>query len=184
MRLLNLVGLAWLVMLTGCEPFLPEETTALPKRQEASSFFYPLEGEAPAGEDKEAYVPVYSNIFISGGGRLNLAVTLSVRNTDFSHPITISSVRYYNTAGEMIEDYLDVPHVLAPMASTYFFVNQTDTRGGAGANFIVKWSGDPSANLPVIDAVMAGVNGTQGYSFITQGKLIENNKPLSEESTD
>ena len=148
----------------------------MPKRQEASSFFFPLTDEAkPSGVEKNVYVPVYSNIFIYGGGKLNLAVTLSVRNTNNSHPITISSVRYYDTGGEMIEEYLEVPHILKPMASTYFFVNQADTRGCAGANFIVQWSGEPSANAPIIDAVMAGANGTQGFSFLSQGQVI--NKP-------
>lgn len=173
MKRLNLLLLVFPVMMSGCEPFLPQKTPTLPKRQEASSFFFPMTDEAKSsGVEKNVYVPVYSNIFIAGGGRLNLAVTLSVRNTDNSHPITISSVRYYDTAGEMIEEYLEVPHVLKPMASTYFFVNQTDTRGGVGASFIVQWSGDPSANAPIIDAVMAGVNGTQGYSFLSQGQLI------------
>ena len=73
----------------------------------------------------------------------------------------------------MIEDYLPVPHVLAPMASTYFFINQTDIRGGVGANYIVQWAADDASNPPLIDAVMAGTNGTQGFSFSSQGYEIK-----------
>jgi hypothetical protein len=43
------------------------------------------------------------------------------------------------------------------MASTNFFVSQTDARGGAGANFIVKWAANTLANKPVIEAVMVGL---------------------------
>ena len=164
-----------MVILNGCEPFSVEENKTLPKREAESSYFYPLTaaGKTENNLYRTVYVPVYSNIYISGGGRLNMAVTLIVRNTDFTHPLIIKSVRYFDTGGQMIEDYLSIPHVLAPMASTYFFINQTDIRGGVGANYIVQWTADGASNTPVIEAVMAGTNGTQGFSFSSQGREIK-----------
>lgn len=164
-----------LVFLIACEPLPVEENKKLPKREPDSYYFYPLTAAVKTGDNPyhTIYVPVYSHIYISGGGRLNMAVTLLVRNTDFTHPLVIASVRYFDTGGQMIEDYLSVPYVLAPMASTYFFIDQTDIRGGVGANFIVKWTSDDSANMPVIDAIMAATNGTQGFSFFSQGVEIK-----------
>jgi hypothetical protein len=163
------------IILSGCEPFSGEQNKPLPKREPESTYFYPLTATDQIGGDlyHTVYVPVYSHIFISGGGRLNMAVTLIVRNTDFIHPLVIKAVRYFDTGGQVIGDYLPEPHVLAPMASTYFFIEQTDIRGGVGANFIVQWAADESSNTPVIDAVMAGATGTQGFSFSSQGREIK-----------
>lgn len=175
MKKTGLILLLAVVILSGCEPFPVEDNKTRPKREPESSYFYPLTTAEKTGDNlyHSIYVPVYSHIYISGGGRLNMAVTLLVRNTDFTHPLIIKSVRYFDTGGQIIENYLSVPHVLAPMASTYFFIDQTDIRGGVGANFIVQWTADDSANSPVIDAIMAGTNGTQGFSFSSQGSEIK-----------
>ena len=164
-----------IVMLNGCEPLSVEENKVIPKRETDSSYFSPLKTADQTGNYRyhSVYVPVYSHIYLAGGGRLNMSVTLIVRNTDFNHPLIIKSVRYFDTGGQLIEDYLSVPHVLAPMASTYFFINQTDTRGGVGANYIVQWAADDASNTPLIDAVMAAANGTQGFSFSSQGYEIK-----------
>ena len=53
------------------------------------------------------YVPVYSSIFHGNQDRvINLAVTLSIRNVDSSNNITVHSIDYYNSSGELIRNYL------------------------------------------------------------------------------
>jgi hypothetical protein len=48
-----------------------------------SAFFYLLkENNLALTQEKTVYVPVYSEVFVAGGGKLNLAITLSIRNTD------------------------------------------------------------------------------------------------------
>ncbi len=161
--------------LSGCE-FLEtgaENNSALPANKQQSKFFYPVTDQKTIEARKNyTYVPVYSNIFVSGGGKLNMAITLTIRNTDFQLPITIHAVNYYSTAGELIEGYLEQPYLLEAMASTHFFVTQADLRGGVGANFIVTWSQPDASNVPVIEAVMAGSKGTHGISFIASGVRI------------
>ena len=61
----------------------------------------------------------------------DLTATLSVRNTDAEHPIQIDSVRYYDSAGAFLRDYLTALLVLGPMASTEFVVERPDRSGGA-----------------------------------------------------
>ena len=172
-----LIPLLGSFLLTACDELKLSKEVSQAKNAEDSSFFYLLEdNNLSLTQQKTVYIPVYSEVFVAGGGKLNLAITLSIRNTDFNYPLVVNNVNYYNTAGKLIENYLEVPYLLEPMASTNFFVSQTDARGGAGANFIVKWSANALANKPVIEAVMVGSTGTQGMSFTSFGREIKNNQ--------
>lgn len=128
-----------------------------------------------AVEGQTVYVPVYSHIYtVNQNQTMDLAVTLSVRNTDLTNPIIISSVRYYNTNGELVRQYLEQPVELRPLASAEFVVNQEDTSGGVGANFIVEWLAQKQVSNPVIEAVMMNTMGNQGISFVSPGRVIKN----------
>jgi len=121
------------------------------------------------------YVPIYSHIYHynSKDQVMNLSATLSIHNTDFANPIIVTSVRYYDTAGQLIRQDVERPVALNPMASTSFFVAADDTRGGVGANFIVEWVAEEAVSDPVIEAVMISTSGGQGISFISSGKVIQ-----------
>ena len=167
------------LLITACDELKLEADKVAPAMKEENSSFYLLEDNTlTLTQENTVYIPVYSEIFVSGGGKLNLAITLSIRNTDFIYPLIVNKVNYYNTAGTLIDNYLEAPYLLEPMASTHFFVSQTDARGGAGANFIVKWSANKLANEPVIEAVMAGSTGTQGMAFVSSGRVIKSKEPL------
>ena len=82
------------------------------------------------------YVPLYSHIY--GGDRerpLDLAATLSIRNTDPDNTITITLVDYYDSKGKHLVHYLKAPVVLEKMSSIRFVVKESDRKGGSGANF-------------------------------------------------
>ena len=136
----------------------------------------------PTGEANEMtlvrgqvlYVPVYSHIFTgTASGTFDLTTTLSLRNTDREHAITFSSVRYYDSAGTPVRAYLEEPRRLAPLASTEVVVEERDTAGGAGANFIVEWSADASVTAPVVEAVMISTASSQGLSFVSAARVLE-----------
>jgi hypothetical protein len=121
------------------------------------------------------YVPVYSHIYYENQKEvLYLSATLSIRNTDLSNPIIITSVRYYNTEGKLIKQYLERPVELSPLASTDFIVERTDTSGGSGANFIVEWIAEKDVSKPVVEAVMISAASNQGISFVSPGRIIKN----------
>ncbi len=121
------------------------------------------------------YVPVYSYIYYEDQKRLfNLATTLSIRNTDLANPIIITCVRYYDSEGQLIRQYLERPIQLAALASTDFFITTSDNSGGLGANFIVDWVAQTSVSEPIIEAVAIGTGFQQGISFISPGKVIQN----------
>jgi hypothetical protein len=120
------------------------------------------------------YVPAYSHIY--HGDRATpfyLTVTLSIRNTDPAHPITIVSGDYFDTDGKLLKRYLDGEIRLASMASTHYVVKESDKGGGSGANFIVKWKSDAKVTEPIIETVMISTATQQGISFTSRGQAIE-----------
>lgn len=125
------------------------------------------------------YVSIYSHIYHynSQNNVMNLSATLSIRNTDLTHPIIIASVRYYDTNGQLIRHDVKQPVALQPMASTSFFVAADDTQGGSGANFIVEWVAERKVSEPVIEAVMINTSSSQGISFLSPGKVIQQRGP-------
>lgn len=130
------------------------------------------------------YVPVYSHIYYEDKKRIfNLAVTLSIRNTDLTNPVIVNSVLYHDSNGKLIRRYLEKPIQLAALASTDFFVARTDTSGGLGANFIVEWVAQTEVSEPVIEAVMIGADFQQGISFISPGKTIKTHNTYKQSSS-
>ena len=138
--------------------------------------------EAPAfSRGQMVYVPVYSHIphgNLDSRGQpqiLLLSSVLSIRNTDPSHGMVVTSARYYDTNGKVLRDVITQPIALAAMASTEFFVEHKDTSGGSGANFVVEWSADKPVNAPVIETVNAYFFGTQSVAFTSPGRVIRPN---------
>jgi hypothetical protein len=121
------------------------------------------------------YVPVYSHVYYGDLERKFLLTGIvSIRNTDPDHAITITLADYYDSDGKVIKSYLPKPVTLNPMASTRFVVKESDTKGGSGANFLVRWKAEKEVNEPIMEAVMIGTAGQQGISFTSRGKAIKN----------
>ena len=120
------------------------------------------------------YVPVYSHIY--SGDREHpfyLTVTLSIRNTDPKHAITLHAVDYYDSKGKLLKSYLQNPITLDALASTRYVIKESDKAGGSGANFIVTWKSQVKVNAPVIESIMIGTKTQQGISFISRGRVIQ-----------
>ncbi|WP_129126203.1 DUF3124 domain-containing protein [Geomonas oryzae] len=136
---------------------------------------YSATQEIRLSKGQTVYVPVYSNVF-TGPRSLpfQLAATLGVRNTDPNSWIRITSIEYYDTSGKLIRRYQekDKPLSLAPLATTYVHIEEKDTAGGFGANFIVRWQADRAVNAPIVECVMIGATSGQGISFVSPGQAI------------
>jgi ABC-type Fe3+-hydroxamate transport system substrate-binding protein len=119
------------------------------------------------------YVPAYSHIY-AGNRELEIlvTVTLSIRNTDPKHGITITTADYYGTKGEFIKKHLDRAVVLGPFESTRYVIPQKDKSGGSGANFLVEWKSEKAVNPPIVESIMIGAEGQQGISFTSRGQVI------------
>ena len=144
--------------------------------QEANYLFEDQElGKLNIVRGQKFYVPLYSHLNRAGGlGTLDLAGILAIHNTSESDSIIITSVRYYDTSGKLLEDCLvDKSLRLGPMANTEFGVARSDRRGGSGANFIVEWVAEKEVSDPVVESIMITASGTQGFTFTSRGQVIE-----------
>jgi hypothetical protein len=177
----TLVLLPLLVAVASCEQ---DQPTPVTKQQGPSTRpgvaeidLKTVEAMKPAVSQR-IYVPAYSHILISDNAQpYNLAVTLSVRNTDDARSIIVRRVRYHDQDGRLIHDYLKKPLKINPLAAIEFFVKESDTSGGTSASFLVEWSAEERVSDPVVEAVMVGTLGTQGVSFLSPGRVLPSGEP-------
>jgi Protein of unknown function (DUF3124) len=119
------------------------------------------------------YVPAYSNIRAgSRRTRIDLSATLAIHNTSDQKPLVIDKIEYFDSAGKLVERFLDAPVALKPFGTIEVFIAADDNRGGSGANFIVSWAGNGPIAEPLAETVMIGTVGTTSYSFVSQGRPI------------
>jgi len=118
------------------------------------------------------YVPVYSHIYAEGGRPVLLETTVSIRNVDPAHAITITSLKYYGTDGSFISDFTDHPVVLAPLATAEYLVEKKEIRGGSGANFLLEWHSEDRALPPLVEAVMVGTEQQRTLAFTSRAIVI------------
>ena len=175
-----------MIVLVGCSDS-SDDTTASNQRALTAGSFQPVTGrDLRIVTGQVVYVPAYSEVFHGREGQnFELAVTLAVHNTDLDAPIIIQAVRYYDTDGNLVRDYIDEPIEVSSLATTGFLVEDSDTSGGWGANFIVEWVAEEPVYEPIIEAIMVSTSGTQGISMISLGRVIsQTDAPEDLDSTD
>jgi hypothetical protein len=134
-----------------------------------------LAGEISHWTSQTIYVPVYSHIYADERYKdkpFNLTATLSIRNTDTEHELTLKRVDYLDSQGKLLKNYLNKPVTIAPLASTRYIVQESESKGGSGAKFIVGWSSGHSVLAPIVESIMIGTKLQQGISFLSRGKVI------------
>ncbi len=120
------------------------------------------------------YVPAYSHVYHGDKEQpFYLTVTLSIRNTDPDHAITIVTVGYYDSDGKLLRRYLDKEVKLGPMASTRYVVKESDKAGGSGASFTVQWKSDAKVAEPIVETIMISTQTQQGVSFTSRGQVVK-----------
>ena len=162
-------GVFLLVLSTGCE-LQNDLTTSVPSDILSESSIRLSDLDVVSGQT--IYVPAYSEMFITDDRTMDLAVTLTIHNTDFEHPIVLTSVRYYDSHGQLLREYLPEPRQLGPLASTEFFVDGSEQSGGLGTNFIVEWVAEQPVFEPIVEAIMLNTDNTQGISLTSPGRVI------------
>jgi hypothetical protein len=117
------------------------------------------------------YVPVYSNIYvISGERRQSLTATVSVRNTSEKDTMYVLNSDYYDSQGIKVKEYTKKPIRLNPLQSIEFIVENKESQGGVGANFIINWGTNSEGLKPILQAVMIGQHGV---TFLTEGVITK-----------
>ena len=136
--------------------------------------FPPASPAQTLSQGQLVYVPIYSHIYYGDRERtILLTGILSVRNTDPKHPITLLQVEYYDNDGKLVQKYINQPVTLGPLGSTRYIVKASDTAGGSGANFLIRWKASAPVNEPIMEGVMIGTSMGQGISFTSRGVAIK-----------
>jgi hypothetical protein len=131
----------------------------------------------PLTQGQTVYIPVYSEVphgNTNADGKPDmwlLSAMLSVRNTDPKIALTLRSIRYYDTNGDLIREY-PAGKTLGPWATTGVFVEHKDRRGGSGANFVVVWDASKPINAPIVEAVHTNFYGTRALVFTSAGQPL------------
>ena len=121
-----------------------------------------------------SYLSIYSHVYSrTEGVSRDLTATVSLRNTNIKDTIFIDKADYFNTQGELIRTYFDKTIYLAPLETVEIVIDESDSQGGSGANFIFDWNIPVGAGEPLFEAVMITTYGQQGISFTTQGIRIQ-----------
>lgn len=112
------------------------------------------------------YVPAYIYA-LDQGGRVPLTTTLMIHNVS-SREIVIHSVRYYDSAGALVQSQLDEPRALQALETLEIRQEPSASGTGAGANFLVGWTGR-SGPAPLVEALMVGHQGAGRLTFTSRG---------------
>ena len=141
---------------------------------------------SPAARAQEAlssgqslYLPVYSHLYhgdLDRSGKPSETLTsahISIRNTDSSSSLTVSSARYYDTGGKLLKEYVPSPRSIPPLGTLELFVPHTDVTGGSGANFIIQWSAEGPINPPLVEALHADIRASRSVVFITTARDLK-----------
>lgn len=165
-------GLLMFFVLVGCES---QDNQSLPTTTTESTIQL---SDLDVTTGQTVYVPAYSEIYYASRGRtIDLTVTLAVHNTDFEHAIVITSVRYYDSRGELLKEYLSEPVQLGPLASADFFVEASEQSEGVGTNFVVEWVAEEPVFEPIVEAIMLNTSNNQGVSLTSPGRVISQIAP-------
>ncbi len=121
---------------------------------------------------QQMYVPIYSDIYNKTKDyRFLLTATLSIRNTSPKDSLFIKNADYYNTQGDFVRSYIKKPIYLKPLESIEYVIEEKDTLGGSGANFLITWGANKTMK-PIFQGVMVGILGQQGFAFTTDGVVV------------
>lgn len=119
------------------------------------------------------YVPIYSHIYFKNQERtINLAATVSIRNTDRDHAIVLSTIDYIDNNGALVRRYLKQPRRLDPMASASVVIEESDAAGGLGANFLIEWRAPQPVTAPVVESIMISTRSSLGISFTSPARVL------------
>src|SRR5690349_18338532 len=103
-----------LILLTSCQSLKSSPQAQNNHQQNQQKILPPktvtLDQNFKIVRGQTIYVPVYSEIYHHNRQEIfYLAATLSIRNTDLNNSIIITSVRYYDSNGKLVKQYLNNP---------------------------------------------------------------------------
>jgi len=130
-------------------------------------------GEVKLVKSQTFYVPSNTSQ-IAGSHSFDVKPVIFIHNTDQNNPINIVRIDFYNTNGVLVEKYLEKPLKLNANSATRINVKERiPGEEGSGAHFIIQWQAENKVVAPIVEVWFIGAVGTRGYSFTSQGRIIQ-----------
>ncbi|MBB6462727.1 DUF3124 domain-containing protein [Flammeovirga kamogawensis] len=169
-----------ILLLLGCLSFLSCQKEIskdeLVLRTEERNHNYISASETPTLNFKEKYyVSAYSDLYYQQGNtKFRCTVVLSLRNVSETETLYVTDVKYYDSKGKLLRDYVKENLILKPLESAEYLVEQQEREGGVGANFIVEYGAENTPkNKALIEAINIGNFGRYGFSFKSDAILLK-----------
>ena len=124
------------------------------------------------------YLPIYSHLYYGDldkagkHGFTPLSVHVSIRNTDSRTTVKLLYARYYDTQGKLVREFVPTTQAIPPLGTIELFVPRADMAGGSGANFLMAWSADAPANLPLVEALHGDIREARSLVFLTSARPV------------
>lgn len=120
------------------------------------------------------YVPIYSEVLVGDRqGTVLVRATVTVRNTDPRHALSVISADYHDLKGKLVRSFVDDPVAVGPLATIRFAIPEIDTVGGISPSMIIRWSSEKAINQPIAESLMITTFGHQGISFLSRGQVLD-----------
>ena len=138
----------------------------------------PAQEPPPPSAGQTLYLPIYSDLWHGDLGsrkmpdKTALSALVSIRNTDAAQPIRVLSARYHDTQGKLLRDFVPKARTVPPLGALELFVERSESEGGSGASFVIRWQADRPASPPLVQAVHADLRNPRTVSFITVARPI------------
>lgn len=129
--------------------------------------------EIELSKGQTVFVPAHSFVFVGNQpNRINLALTLTIRNTDPVHEISVRFIDYHDQDGKLIRAFLAAPRNVKPLSAMHIFIEEKDVSGGYAPSFLVQWRAAQAVNEPNIESVEVATKSGQGITIVNKGQPI------------
>ncbi len=130
--------------------------------------------ETNLSKGQTVFVPAHSFVYVGNEpNKINLALTLTIRNTDPAHEISVRFIDYHDEDGRLIRAFLPAPKQIKPLAVLHIFVQEKDVSGGYAPSFLVQWRAARAVNEPIIEIVEIATKSGQGITINNRGHVIK-----------
>ena len=158
-------GLLVMLLLTGGAASATEPATSEVRSALCGPIAIPAQYGKDAAQGRQ-FLPIYSAIRYLHNDLFSVAVTISLRNPNPTHPLSVSSALLFGHQGEPLKDFIDgAPQVIPPLGAVELFLRNVDFPQHTGASMVLAWSGPAGVLPPVTESVMVGSKGSQGMAF-------------------
>jgi len=161
----------------GCQEYDPNVNKKGENILEVNEVTRNYIGDIEVSYRDSIYIPIYSDIYsYNEQNKTLLTATLSIRNTSIRDSLFIEDIDYYDSRGNLVRNYIDKTLLLTPLQTIEYVIDNEDTAGGTGANFIVNWGANNPQIQPIFQGIMISTKGQHGLSFVTEGVSISERK--------